>query len=196
MIQIGLLRHGEVEGGNCFRGHTDDPLTAIGLNQMHAATRDNQRWDRVISSPLARCAAFAGEYAGRHSIPQTFDARLMEMNFGAWEGRCAADLMETDTDALTLFWENPMENTPPGGEPLALFQARVLDAWHDIVMAHEGRRILVVTHGGVIRALLCHVLDQPLAQLQSFEVNHGGLYRVQAGDAGKILSTCDAIRRI
>jgi alpha-ribazole phosphatase len=196
MMQIGLLRHGEVEGGNCFRGHTDDPLTTTGLNQMHVATRDNQHWDRIISSPLARCAAFAGEYAERHSIPQTFDARLMEMNFGTGEGRCAAELMETDTDALSLFWENPLDNTPPDGEPLALFQARVLDAWHDIVTAHAGRRILVVTHGGVIRVLLCHVLDQPLAQLQSFEVKHGGLYHVQAGDAGKTLSTCDAIRRI
>jgi alpha-ribazole phosphatase len=176
-MRIGLLRHGEVEGGSRFRGRTDDALTAIGLQQMCAATED-EHWDRLISSPLTRCAAFAREYAERHSIPCTFDARLMEIDFGSWEGCSAAELMKTDADALTRFWNDPLHNTPPGGEPLAQFQARVLDAWRDISADHARQRVLVVTHGGVIRVLLCHVSGQPLAQLQTFEVEHGGLYRV------------------
>lgn len=191
-LRVGLLRHGEVEGGSRFRGHTDDALTAIGLQQMRAAA-DGTRWDRVISSPLARCAAFADAYGCQHSLPLTFDARLKEMHFGIWEGRTAAELMATDTDALTRFWNDPLHNTPPGGEPLAQFQVRVLDAWQEIIMNHVGQRVLVVTHGGVIRVLLCHVRNQPLARLQTFEVRHGGLYRVQADDLGRA-STGDALK--
>lgn len=194
-LRVGLLRHGEVEGGGRFRGHTDDPLTAIGLDQMHAATDGKQRWDRVISSPLVRCAAFAKEYARRYSTPLSFDARLMEMHFGAWEGRTAAELMAIDADALTRFWKDPLHNTPPGGEPLARFQVRVLDAWNHIVTQYPAQHVLIVTHGGVIRVLLCHVLNQTLAQLQTFEVRHGALYRVHVDDVGKA-STCDAIRGV
>lgn len=194
-LRVGLLRHGEVEGGSRFRGHTDDALTAIGLQQMHAAT-DGKHWDRVISSPLTRCAAFANAFADRHSLPLTFDARLKEMYFGIWEGCTAAELMAIDADALIRFWNAPDKYPPPCGEPLARFQARVLDAWNDIVIGHAGQRVLVVTHGGVIRALLCHVLKQPLAQLQTFEVEHGGLYGVRVDDDGTALSTPDAVRRV
>lgn len=183
---IGLLRHGEVEGGSRFRGHTDDPLTAAGLAQMHAAITDSGDWDRVVSSPLARCAAFAKEYARRYSTPLSFDARLMEMHFGAWEGRTAAELMTTNADALTRFWNDPLHNTPPGGEPLSQFQARVLDAWNDIVTEYPAQRVLIVTHAGGIRVLLCQVTGVSVAQLQEFSVGHGQLHRVRIGGEGSV----------
>lgn len=180
---IGLLRHGEVEGGSRFRGHTDDALTSVGLQQMRAATAGGH-WDRVISSPLARCAAFANVFARQHSMPLTFDARLKEIHFGAWEGRTAAELMQTDADALARFWAHPFDDPPPGGEPPTQFQARVLDAWKDIVAGHTGQRVLVVTHGGVIRMLLCQVTGVPAARLQEFMVGHGQLHGVRIGRDG------------
>lgn len=183
-LRVGLLRHGEVEGGSRFRGHTDDPLTATGLAQMHAAIADSGNWEQVVSSPLARCAAFAEEYARRYSTPLSFDARLVEMHFGDWEGRTAAELMTTDADALTRFWNDPLHNTPPGGEPLAQFQVRVLDAWNDIVTEYPAQRVLIVTHGGVIRVLLCQVTGVSVAQLQEFSVGHGHLHNVRIGGDG------------
>lgn len=179
MTQIELLRHGEVEGGSRFRGHTDDVLTAAGLEQMYAAIADSGSLEHVVSSPLARCAAFAKAYARRSFIPLSFDARLMEMQFGAWEGRTVAELMTSDADALARFWNDPLHNTSPGGEPLAQFQARVLDAWNDVIAEHCGQRVLVVTHGGVIRVLLCHVTGVPIARLQEFRVGHGHLHTVR-----------------
>jgi alpha-ribazole phosphatase len=76
---IGLLRHGEVEGGNCFRGSTDDPLTALGLDQMQHAITEDQTWDRVITSPLQRCSRFAETVAQQRSIPFDIDPRLAEI---------------------------------------------------------------------------------------------------------------------
>ncbi len=131
MIQVGLLRHGEVQGGNCFRGSTDDPLTEPGLDQMRAATRGSpagtQSWNQVISSPLTRCASFAREFAEQHALPLTYDHRLKEMHFGDWEGRTAAELFDEDAKALTQFWADPFTQPPPGGEHFEHFQSRVLE---------------------------------------------------------------------
>lgn len=193
MTLIGLLRHGEVEGGACFRGSTDDPLTDIGLDQMRAATEGGHRWDRVITSPLGRCAAFAREFARRHSLPLTFDERIKELHFGAWEGRTATELMAEDPIALARFWADPDGHPPPTGEPLSHFQARVLAAWDNIVRSYTGQKILLVTHGGVIRILLCHVQQRPVGKLLEIEVKHGALYTLRVSDDAKEASTAELI---
>lgn len=195
-LRVGLLRHGEVEGGGRFLGHTDSPLTAAGQSQMYAAITDNDHWARVISSPLSRCAEFAHDFAHRRSLPLSFDPRLKEMHFGAWEGRSAAELMETDAETLGRFWADPAHNPPPGGEPLAQFQARVLDAWYDILADRPGRSVLVVTHGGVIRMLLCHVQGVPLARWHEFEVKHGQLHGVRIDSDGVAIPASESIVRV
>lgn len=179
-VYLDLLRHGETEGGARYRGTTDDPLTAAGREQMRAAVNDNARWDGIVTSPLRRCAEFARTLARQRSIPLMLDARLAEMHFGAWEGRSAAELMSADPEALARFWDDPAAHTPPGAEPLARFAERVLTAWSDIVRDHSGRRVLLVTHGGVIRVILCHLLRRPIERLLEFDVGHAARHRVRA----------------
>ncbi|MBL4743650.1 MAG: alpha-ribazole phosphatase family protein [Cycloclasticus sp.] len=186
MIQLGLLRHGEVEGGSCFRGSTDDPLTDLGLNQMRAATHHGC-WDRVISSPLQRCASFAEEFAEQYKLPLVFDERLVEMHFGTWEGRTAVDIMNETPDALRLFWNDPDAYPPPCAERLSEFQARVLSAWDSIISAGNDQRTLLVTHGGVIRILLCHLQQRPISELLTIEVDYGALFSLKLFDDPLIL---------
>jgi len=176
-----LLRHGETEGGPRYRGSSDDALTPLGWQQMETAVGDTT-WDRIITSPLIRCADFARALAERRSIPLTIDPRLREMHFGAWEGKSAAELMESDADALARFWRDPAANPPPGGEPLADFQARMLGAWREIIQNHPGQRLLLVSHGGPIRAILCEVQGHPLTRMLEIEVGHGALRCVRVGD--------------
>lgn len=199
---VGLLRHGEVEGGPCFRGSTDDPLTATGLKQMQAATTEDadqdhpgnqsgeQHWERVITSPLQRCAAFARVFAQQHSLPLTFDEQIKEMHFGTWEGRTAAELNAADPDALARFWDDPDGHPPPHGESLSHFQARVLAAWNNIIHHYPEQKILLVTHAGVIRILLCHLQQRPISKLLQIEVKHGALHNVQITvDAHETITT-------
>lgn len=192
---IALLRHGETEGGARFRGSQDDPLTPLGWQQMRAAT-DGENWQRVVTSPLTRCAAFAAELAGRLAIPLETDECLREMHFGAWEGRSAAELMESDGEALTRFWREPAAFSPPGAESLQAFQARVLAAWRDLRQGAGGGRVLLVGHGGVIRTILCDVLGHPLERLLELEleIGHGALHRVRLrGDGtGELLAEGEA----
>jgi alpha-ribazole phosphatase len=177
---IDLLRHGETENSNRFNGSTNNPLTEYGWTQMEASVEETSiQWQHIITSPLIRCASFAQSFAERHTIPMTQDERFREIHFGDWEGQSSEELMHTDADALSLFWRNPIENPPPQAEHLLDFRARVLSAWTDINADFEDKNILLVTHSGVIRTLLCHIQQQPIERLMELEVEHGAIKRIQ-----------------
>ncbi len=176
---IDLLRHGEPVGGSKYRGQTDDPLSERGWAQMRAAVGDHRPWDAILSSPLSRCRAFSEELAARHGLPLEFDERLMEIGFGAWEGRTAEELMHDDPDRLARFWLDPLNNAPPGAEPLARFRERIDGVWEDVLARHRGRHVLVVCHAGVIRLCVARALDMPLDRLFRIQVPNAGLTRVR-----------------
>ncbi|HHC73139.1 MAG TPA: histidine phosphatase family protein [Thiotrichales bacterium] len=173
----GVLRHGETKESGRFIGCTDSPLTPRGWRQMERAVAAAGRpWQRVVTSPLSRCARFACHFAVRHSLPLEEEPRLRELDFGEWEGKSAEEILASDAASLERFWNDPWNHPPPGGEPLALFRERVLEAWE--AMCHSAGRgdPLVVTHGGVIRLLLCHLEGRPPRALLSREVPLGSLH--------------------
>ncbi len=119
---VDLLRHGEPEGGQMFRGAVDDPLSPVGWEQMRAAVGDYRDWEAIISSPLIRCAAFARELAERLDRPLEIVDDFSEISFGVWEGRSVADVHATDPLAIAQFWRDPVAHPIPGGEPLQRWQ--------------------------------------------------------------------------
>lgn len=175
-LRLDLLRHGETELGGGLRGSLDDALTEKGWTQMRAAVIEGGPWDRLVSSPLQRCARFAAELGEQLNLPVHLDKDLQELHFGAWEGQSAAALMETDADALGLFWADPYSFTPPQGEPVSDFSTRVLAAVARLHTAHVGERILLISHGGVMRLLLAQARGLPREQLLNVEVGHGALF--------------------
>lgn len=181
---VDLLRHGEPAGGVKFRGHTDDPLSELGWEQMRAATENSGRWEAIVSSPLRRCAEFAASLAERRGIPLELEPRFKEIGFGQWEGRSAEELMRQDPRALERFWQEPLSNAPPGGENLDAFMARVLAAWNDLLARHAGKQVLVVGHGGVNRVIICHALQMPPNNLFRLEMPLAGLSRLRMHASG------------
>ncbi|MGY3173248.1 alpha-ribazole phosphatase [Pseudomonas sp. TE12234] len=183
-LRLDLLRHGETELGGGLRGSLDDALTEKGWQQMREAVLAQGPWDRLVSSPLQRCARFAEELAGRLGLPVELQADLQELHFGAWEGKSAAALMETDADSLGLFWADPYAFTPPQGEPVAAFAARVLAAVARLHATYAGERVLLVSHGGVMRLLLAQARGLPREQLLNVEVGHGALFSLSVESGG------------
>ncbi|QBR31107.1 MULTISPECIES: alpha-ribazole phosphatase family protein [Pseudomonas] len=175
-LRLDLLRHGETELGGGLRGSLDDALTEKGWAQMRAAVVAGGPWDRLISSPLQRCARFAAELGEQLALPVQLDKDLQELHFGAWEGQSAAALMETDAEALGLFWADPYTFTPPQGEPVSDFAARVLGAVARLHQAYAGERVLLISHGGVMRLLLAQARGLPREQLLNVEVAHASLF--------------------
>ncbi len=176
---IDMIRHGEPVGGRRYRGQIDDPLSDKGWRQMREAVGDHCPWDALVSSPLSRCRAFAEELAGRHGRPLALEPRLMEIGFGAWEGRTADELMADDPEILGRFWRDPLNNTPPGAETLPAFRDRVVAAFDTLVDNYAGRHVLVVAHAGVMRMVIRHVLDMPLGRLFRIDVPNAAITRVR-----------------
>jgi alpha-ribazole phosphatase len=183
-LRLDLLRHGETELGGGLRGSLDDALTEIGWQQMRAAVIEQGPWDRLVSSPLQRCARFAEELGVQLGLPVELDKNLQELHFGDWEGQSAAALMETDAEALGLFWADPYSFTPPLGEPVAGFSARVLAAVARLQAAYAGERVLLISHGGVMRLLLAQARGLPREQLLNVEVGHGALFSLSVEPGG------------
>jgi len=175
-LRLDLLRHGETELGGGLRGSLDDALTEKGWAQMRAAVLAGGPWDRLISSPLQRCARFAAELGEQLNLPVQLEKDLQELHFGAWEGQSAAALMETDAEALGLFWADPYSFTPPQGEPVSDFAERVLGAVARLHQAYAGERVLLISHGGVMRLLLAQARGLPREQLLNVEVAHAALF--------------------
>ncbi|WP_432219015.1 alpha-ribazole phosphatase family protein [Pseudomonas kribbensis] len=189
-LRLDLLRHGETELGGGLRGSLDDALTEKGWAQMREAVIGQGPWDRLVSSPLQRCARFAEELGAQRDLSVSLDKDLQELHFGAWEGQSAAALMETDAESLGLFWADPYSFTPPQGEAVSDFSARVLAAVMRLHAAHAGERVLLVSHGGVMRLLLARARGLPREQLLNVEVAHGALFSLIVESDGSLKEVC------
>lgn len=176
---IDLLRHGEPEGGPKYRGALDEPLSERGWGQLHTAVGAHPPWERVVSSPLKRCAEFAQALGQQHGIGVEIESDFREMRFGDWEGRTAAAVMAATPEAVQRFWRDPLAYPPPGGEPLQEWAAKVTAAWQALLARHQGRHVLVLSHGGTMRVILCHLLDMPLRRLWRLDIPYATLSRVR-----------------
>lgn len=176
---IDLIRHGEPEGGRMYRGWIDHRLSARGWQQMREATANSPGWTQIVSSPLLRCWEFASELAARLDLPLRDDERIKEVRFGVWEGRTARQIRADDPTALRRFFFDPVNARPAGAEPLADFKGRVCEALNDLAQEFAGRHLLLVTHAGVIRAAIAHVLDAPLGSIYRTSVESANLTRLR-----------------
>ncbi len=176
---IELLRHGEPVGGSRFRGQRDDPLSELGWQQMWDAVAGRPPWQRVVSSPLLRCHAFAEALCVRHALPLQVETRFAEVGFGLWEGCTRAELEQQDPGQVERFLQDPFGARPPGAEPLDAFVARVRAGFDALLEEHAGQRVLVVAHAGVIRAVLVAVLDMPAAAMYRIHVANAGITRLR-----------------
>jgi len=185
---VDFMRHGEPVGGRRYRGAgVDDPLSENGWQQMWVAVGDQAPWQRVVSSPLQRCHAFALALAEKHRLPLSVEQRFREVGQGAWEGLTPDEIVRCDPDAYAAFHQDPCRNRPPGAEPLDAFGQRVAGALEELFSACPGEHVLVVAHAGVIRAALGHVLQaDPLAWYR-VRVDNAALTRFRRGPYGNKL---------
>lgn len=181
---IDILRHGEPVGGSKYRGQIDDPLSERGWQQMRTAVEDRSEWQQIVSSDLSRCADFARELAARLAIGVELEPAFREVGFGSWEGKSASELLAEDPEGTAAFWRDPINNTPPGAEPLPVFQQRVIGAWQGLLERHSGKHVLLVGHAGMMRILLLNALGLSLESFYRFDPRNASLIRIRV-DTGR-----------
>lgn len=124
----------------------------------------------VYSSPASRCLALAERLHGSPIV----DERLREFDFGEWELTPWTDIPRDDVAA----WLANLEHHPaPGGETLRAVYERSSASFEEIRgLDHE--HVVVLTHGGVIRCLIAHVLGLPLAHAVRLQVDYGSVNEI------------------
>ena len=160
-----LVRHTrpKVAAGLCY-GQTDLELAGTFANDAAAVLAALPAINRVASSPLQRCRALARCIADARELPLEFDERLMEMDFGAWEGQPWSGIPMSEIDA----WDDDfLHARPHGGESVAMFMSRVEAALADWSARRE--TIAVVTHAGVIKVACSRSSELP----HNFEASIG-----------------------
>ncbi|WP_257386429.1 histidine phosphatase family protein [Tahibacter caeni] len=170
-----LMRHGTT-GQPSYRGRLDDALSDLGWAQSRAAVADTH-WDLLVSSTQRRCADFARELGAARGLPLRLDARLVEYDFGAWQGRRIDDLQREEPDALARYRADPERCPPPGGEDFAAFGRRVVAAL-DAANADPAQRVLVLTHGAVIRWVQCRLAGLPFGAMAETGIANASLHAV------------------
>jgi len=176
---IDLLRHGQPVGGRRYRGKQDDPLSEKGWAQMWHAASGETPWQRIISSPLTRCRAFAEALSDKLGLPLHIDDRLQEIDYGDWEGKSPDELRAEDPQIISRYFHDPRNHRPPGAEYVGDFIQRVGEAYDEAITRHQGEHLLIVAHAGVIRALLTKALAAPPESLFHIHVETAHLSRIR-----------------
>lgn len=164
MTVLILARHGETDWNRdgIWQGHGDPPLNIVGRTQA-AALADHLvdvDVDALYSSDLRRAFETAEIVAAAKGMSVIADRELREVDVGSWSGLTSAQI-EVRFPGMTYH----------DGESREAFDTRVIGALHRIASAHSDERVLVVTHGGGVRALQRHVLGEPLAVLGNCEID-------------------------
>jgi len=168
-MEIILVRHTKVGiSGVCY-GFSDVKLANTFEQEKKEVLKKVGLTNAVVfSSPLSRCTKLAS------SISNTFgtDNRIKELNFGDWEMRKWDNLSDPEFD----IWMNDYINYKcPNGESLTEMKNRVEEFYKEILSSKQ-KKIVVVTHAGVIRIFYHLINGVPLDKIFDLKIEHGGVY--------------------
>jgi alpha-ribazole phosphatase len=174
-MDIYLIRHTKTatEQGLCY-GQSNVALAGSFPKEAHQLQQKLPEFKQeslVFSSPLSRCV----QLAERFSSTVVTDARLLELDFGDWEG-LRFDAIEAGV--LKQWTNNFVQAAPPNGESFTDLCRRAGFFWQDL-LGREAEHVLIITHAGVIRALLAHILTLPPANAFQFRVDPGSVHKFQ-----------------
>lgn len=171
-----LVRHAQSvwNAAGRWQGQADPPLSELGREQARELARKlggEIQPDRLLCSDLQR-ARHTAEALGRalDLVPEPMQV-LRELDVGRWSGLTRAEIEAADAEALARFEAGEETVRAGGGESRAEIRARVVEAFHGLARECAGQEVIVVTHLGVVRALV-----------PGAELGHTETVRVVRGD--------------
>lgn len=183
-----LIRHGETvwnREGRVQGYHGDSPLTETGVSQVRALAERLAREpvDALYASDTGRTRRTAGPIGTATGLNVIYDSALRERNYGAFEGRTFTQVELDFPREYERFRTRDPHYVPPDGESAAQFRDRVLAALERIAADADGRRVAVVTHGGVLGVAYRHALAIPMETKRGYSLANASLnhFRYTAG---------------
>ena len=159
--RVVLVRHGQTEWNKTFRfqGKTNVQLTEEGKLQAQALARRLSTWppDVIYTSPLDRALYTAQAIADQVNLKPVVLPELQEIDFAIWEGQSISGLEEEQNEVFTRWRNDPFFNPPDGAETWDELSLRLSKACEKF-LSGTYQRIVVVSHGGIMRALYAVLL--------------------------------------
>lgn len=181
---LDLVRHGEIATHGLLCASASEPLSANGRAQLQAL-KNGMVWDIILSSPYHRCAEFSAELAHHLQVQHIIDPAWQEIDFGRWADVPQETIWALDRERLLQLWTDPLAFCAPNGESMMDFVSRIESAFGELLRVHQGASILVLTHAGVIRAILASALGIGYKSTQKFNIQHAKINRLRAYPDGE-----------
>lgn len=175
-----LVRHGQTDWNLEQRvmGRSDTPLNAKGVEQIRRLKGwlDEIEIHAVYSSPLKRTLQTTDILMeGRNGLPVLHEPGVQEIDYGDWVGMTFPEVEAKFGESYQAYRFRPSRMQIPGGEAMVDVQKRGVSAIEAMREKHEGKRVLVVTHSDVGKAILIHYLGIPLDLLQKVGCDNGSV---------------------
>ncbi|MFC3033422.1 histidine phosphatase family protein [Pseudoalteromonas fenneropenaei] len=153
-LTLHFLRHAKPALTGVLLGRTDCALAPLHFSA--GSMVDVNKLTRIYSSPLLRCQQTATPFAEQSLCPVEVAAALREMDFGVWDGKPYEQLWQRTEEGAQIgdFWQDPWAYTPPQGETMETFHARVVQWWQSVLAQPCVGEWLIVSHAGVMKILL------------------------------------------
>lgn len=188
-MRIVFVRHGETEynAESRYQGHTDTNLSKLGRQQAAAvASRlSGENVAAVYTSDLSRASETARVIAAFHDLPVQSDESLRECAFGEWEGLTVKEIAERYAELFRNYIRDSVTHRAPGGERLEQLQDRVVCAVSRIAERHRDDTVVIVTHGGPVRAFFCYALGATLETFRKIKLDNCALTTFSLGSDGR-----------
>ena len=183
MTELIIVRHGETDWNReqRFQGQIDVPLNATGHAQAArlAARLAAAPPDRLYTSDLQRARETAAPLASAWALPAVPAPGWREQSFGVLEGLDVPTIQARHPALWSQWLAHRGDDALPGGESLREFHARVSAALQELVAAHPGQRLAVVTHGGVLDMLWRSAYGLPLDGRRDCAIPNTGINRLR-----------------
>ncbi len=175
-MNIYIVRHGETDWNRegIYQGQTDTSLNEKGRDDAKklAAALSKIRFSCIYSSDLKRARETAEIINESLNLPVFYTRNLREMDFGRWTGISVFDMEKIDPDLFRRWQDNPWDISPPGGETFRELTERVVDTIEEISNKHRDENILVVSHGGPIKALILWLIHGNPSSYWNIRISH------------------------
>ena len=174
-----IVRHGETEWNvqGRIQGHTDIGLSERGKGQARLVCQRLAKAliDVAYSSDLERCAETARQILGQRSVPLHTTPRLREYHKGIFEGLTPEETSQRYPELYAASQVNDLDFAPPGGESTRQTSARMAAFIAELKERHLDDNVLIVGHGGALRAAMVALLELPLEANWRFVMANCGL---------------------
>ncbi len=191
MKKLYIVRHGETNWNKEGRtqGRSDSQLTAQGLCQARGLARalEKEGIEAIYSSTLKRAASTAMVIGQALNIPIYNSDELVEIGFGQWEGLTLQEIQAQFPNQLKGWHQAPHRASIPGGEGISMAQKRIKLYIDYLIKNCNLERVLIVSHGTIIKLYLMALLEMNLSQFYKLKQNNCAINVIEFKRRGPVL---------